>query len=149
MLWVSLHEGVSKVSKGKKWNVNPSQTLKVQEVEFTYSSTNFRNYEKKKNWVITEQNLPNLFYFDVPKWTSVKLDHFPCLAHDWKSPPQRRIAANIFGKEVDLHWWKVCSTNNLFIIRRQLIYSFHSGHRTTLNCKGLKCQQKVVYKKEN
>ena len=53
------------------------------------------------------------FYVDVPKWTSVKLDL------DRKSPPQRRIIANIFGKEVDLHWRVVCSTNSLFNIRSQ------------------------------
>ena len=32
---------VSEVSRGKKWSVN-------QETEYTYSSANFRNYEKKK-----------------------------------------------------------------------------------------------------
>ena len=39
-------------------SVNPFQTPKVQETEYTYSSANFRNYEKKKkkNWVIL-QNL--------------------------------------------------------------------------------------------
>ena len=39
---------VSEVSRGKKWSVNPFQTPKVQETEYTYSSANFRNYEKKK-----------------------------------------------------------------------------------------------------
>ena len=34
------------VSRGKKWSVNPFQTPKVQETEYTYSSANFRNYEK-------------------------------------------------------------------------------------------------------
>ena len=48
---------VSEVSRGKKWSVNPFQTLKVQEMEYTYSSTNFRNYEKKIIWVVIEQNL--------------------------------------------------------------------------------------------
>ena len=47
----------------------------------------------------------------------MKLDLFPCLARDRKSPPQRRIVANIFGKEVDLHWRKVCSTNSVFIAK--------------------------------
>ena len=59
-------------------------------MEYTYSSTNWRNYEKKlgllKNKICT-----NLFYVDVLNWTLVKLDHFPCLACDGKSPPQRRI----------------------------------------------------------
>ena len=54
----------------------------------------------------------------------MKLDLFPCLAGDGKSPPQRRIiVTNIFGKEVDLHWRKVCSTNSVFIIKSQKIYS--------------------------
>ena len=48
---------MSEVSKGKKWRVNPFQTLEVQEMEYTYSSTNLRNYEKKKIGVIKEQNL--------------------------------------------------------------------------------------------
>ena len=39
---------VSEVSRGKKWSVNPFQTLNVQEMEYTYSSANFRNYEKNK-----------------------------------------------------------------------------------------------------
>ena len=115
---------MSEVSKGKKWSVNPFQTLKVQEMEYTYSSTNFSNYKKIIIWVIKEQNLHkfvlcwcskinigetwsfslpctwskvsstknnhhlhfwqrswfalarSLFYVDVPKWTSVKLDLF-------------------------------------------------------------------------
>ena len=50
----------------------------------------------------------------------MKLGLFP---RDGKSPPQRRIVANIFGKEVDLHWRKVCSINSVFIIRSQKIYS--------------------------
>ena len=53
----------------------------------------------------------------------MKLDLLPCLARDRKSPPQRRIVAIIFPKEVDLHWWKVCSTNGVFIIRSKKIYS--------------------------
>ena len=35
-------------SRGKKWSVNPFQTPEVQETEYTYSSANFRNYEKNK-----------------------------------------------------------------------------------------------------
>ena len=73
---------------------------------------------------------------------------FPCLARDRKSPPQRRIVANIFGKEVDLHWRKVCSTNSVFIIRskKNIQQSFHSGHRATLYCEGLKCHRKFATK---
>ena len=66
----------------------------------------------------------NLFYVDVLKWTSVKLVLFPCLACDRKSPPQRRIVANIFDEEVGLRSWEVRSTNSVFIIRSQLIYSW-------------------------
>ena len=39
---------VSEVSRSKKGSVNPFQTPKVQEMEYTYSSANLRNYEKKK-----------------------------------------------------------------------------------------------------
>ena len=114
---------VSEVSKGKKWSVNPFQTLKVQEMEYTYSSANFRNYEKNKKIGLFYKICTRLFYVDVPKWTSVKLDLFPCLARDRKSPPQRRMVTNIFSKEVELHWWGVCSTNSVFIVRSQKIYS--------------------------
>ena len=108
---------VSEVSRGKKWSVNPFQTPKVQETEYTYSSANFRNYEKKNKKIgLFYKICTRLFYVDVPKWTSVKLDLFPCLARDRKSLPQRRIVADIFGKEVDLHWREVCSTNSVFII---------------------------------
>ena len=72
----------------------------------------------------------------------MKLDLLPCLARDQKSPPQRRIIANIFPKEVDLHWRKVCSTNSVFIIRSKKIHS--RIHRTTLYHEGLKCQQKFA-----
>ena len=79
----------------------------------------------------------------------MKPDLFPCLARDRKSPLQRRIVANIFGKEVDL-------VRSLFY--RQCVYyqksiniqqSFHLGHRATLYHEGLKCLHKVVYKEEN
>ena len=109
---------VSEVSIDKKWSVNPFQILNVQETEYTYSSANFRNYEKKKKIGLFYKICTRLFYVDVPKWTSVKLDLFPCLACDRKSP-QRRIVANIFGKEVDLHWREVCSTNSVFTITSQ------------------------------
>ena len=66
---------------------------------------------EKKIGVIKEQNLQSLFYVDVPKWTSVKLDLFRCLARDLL----QRIVANFFGKEVDLHWRYVCSTNSVFV----------------------------------
>ena len=36
-----------------------------------------------------------------------------------KSRQQRRIIANIFGKEVDFYWREVCSTNSVFIISTQ------------------------------
>ena len=78
---------VSEVSRGKKWSVNPFQTLKVQDTEYTYSSANFRNYDKKNKIGLFHKICRRLFYVDVPKWTSVKLDIFPCLALDRKSPP--------------------------------------------------------------
>ena len=59
---------VSEVSRGKKWSVNPFQTPKVQETEYTFSSGNFGNYEKKEKkikWVIL-QNLHTL----VLRWCS-------------------------------------------------------------------------------
>ena len=109
---------VSEVSRGKKWSVNPFQTPKVQETEYTYSSANFRNYKKNpKNWVIlqnlhalvlrwcSEMNIGETWFFSLPgTWSKVTSP----------SPPQRRIVANIFGKEVDLHWREVCSTNGVF-----------------------------------
>ena len=83
---------VSEVSRGKKWSVNPFQTPKVQETEYTYSSANFRNYEKKNKKIgLFYKICTRLFYVDVPKWTSVKLDFFPCLARDRKSPPRHLL----------------------------------------------------------
>ena len=67
---------MSEVSKGKKWSINPFETLEVQEMEYTYSSTNLRNYEKKKLGWLKNKICTNLFYVDVPKWTLVKLDLF-------------------------------------------------------------------------
>ena len=63
---------VSKVSKGKKWSVNCFQTLKVQEVEYTYSS--------KKIWVsakfvllwCSEMNIGETCSFSLPgTWLKV------------------------------------------------------------------------------
>ena len=85
-------------------------------MEYTYSLRKFRNYEKKMVWVIKEQICTRLFYVDVQKRTFVKLDLFPCRAYDQKSPPQRRIVANIFSKEVELHWQEVWSINSVFIV---------------------------------
>ena len=45
-------------------------------MEYTYSSTNFRNYEKKKLGLLKNKICKHLFYVDVQKWTSVKLDLF-------------------------------------------------------------------------
>ena len=42
---------MSEVSRGKKWSINPFQTVKVQETEYAYSSANFRNYEKKQFFI--------------------------------------------------------------------------------------------------
>ena len=42
------YTALSEVSRGKKSSVNPFQTLKVQELEYTYSSANIRNNEKNK-----------------------------------------------------------------------------------------------------
>ena len=138
---------VSEVSRGKKWSVNPFQTLKVQDTEYTYSSANFRNYGKKKqNWVISqnlqtlvlrwcsEMNIGETWYFSLPgtwsKVTSLRSLrqsflhlHFISAVHIWFISyiinTQGRIVANIFGKEVNLHWQEVCSTNSVFIIRSQ------------------------------
>ena len=69
-----------------------------------------------------------LFYVDVPKWSSVKLDLFSCLARDQKSLPQRRLVADIFGKEVDLHRREVCSTNSALQLHANLSVYFRNGH---------------------
>ena len=75
----------------------------------------------------------------------MKLDIFPCLARDRKSPPQRRIVANIFGKEVDLH---LSVPETACIISKVNKYiaelSFGSSCNTFNIAKGLKCQQKFA-----
>ena len=55
-------------------------------MEYTYSSQTLK-ITKKNNLDLCK----NLFYVDVPKLTSVKLDLFPCLARDGKSPPKKLI----------------------------------------------------------
>ena len=50
----------------------------------------------------------------------VKFDLFCCLAHDQKSPPQRKeTSLNIFGKEVDL--------------ARSLFHKQHNYHQKSMN----------------
>ena len=60
--------------KGKKWSVHPFQTLKVQEMEYTYSWTNFRNYEKN-NLGYKEQNLHKigftLVFWNEHRWNLI------------------------------------------------------------------------------
>ena len=85
---------------------------------------------------------------------SVKLDPFRCLAHDRKSPPQRRISSlNICGKEVDLarnlfHKQRICHQKSINIQQ-----SLHLGHRATLYHDGLinvnRNLDKAVYEKED
>ena len=124
-------------------------------MDFTYSLTNLRNCKKIIIWVIKEQNLHKfVLRLHSEMNIKVKLDLFPCLVRDRKSPPQRRIVANIFGKEVDLRWRKVCSTNSMFIIRSQKIYSraFIRVIAQHFIAKGSNVNRnlhKVVYKKEN
>ena len=79
-----------KHSRFRKWNAfTVQQTLGIT--------------KKKKIWVISQ----NLHMF-VLRWCSemtiCETWSFSCLVRDWKSPPQRRNVANIFGKEVDLHY---------------------------------------------
>ena len=105
-----------------------------------------KELRKKKFGLLKNKICTNLFYVDVLKWTPVTLDLFPCLARDRKSSPQRRIVANIFGKEVDLRSREVCSTNSQSINSKSINIqlSSHLGHQATLDRKGLKCQQKFA-----
>ena len=77
-----------------------------------------------------------MFYVDVPKLTSVKLDLFPCLARDGKSPPKKLIC--IGAKSVPQ---TACLSSE---VKKNIQQSFHSGHRATLYCEGLKCQQQFA-----
>ena len=110
---------LSEVSKGKKWIVNPFQTLKVQEMEYAYSSTNLRNYEKKIIWVIKEQNLHKFVLCWCSKMNIGETWSFS-LPGTWSKVSSTKKNRR---KEVDLHWRKVCSTNSMFIIRSKKIYS--------------------------
>ena len=114
---------VSEVSKGKKWSVNPFQTLMCRKWNTHTVIWSLGIIKKKWFGLLKNKICTRLFYVDVQKRTSVKLDLFPCRARDQKSPPQRRMVANVLGKEVELHWWGVCSTNSVFIVRSQKIYS--------------------------
>ena len=126
---------MSEVSKGQKWRVNPFRTLEVQEMEYTYSSKNLRNYEKK--WGLLENKIRHKFVLCWRSEINVSETWSFSLPGTWWK---------VSTKEVDLHWRKVCSTNSMFIIRSQknIQQSFHSGHRATLYCEGLKCQQQFA-----
>ena len=60
------------------------------------------------------------------------LDLFPCLARDRKFPSQRRIVADFFGKEVDLHWLSVPQTACLFSGRRRPDWQSKPGTEAAL-----------------
>ena len=85
-------------------------------MEYTYRSTNFKNYQKKKVLGYFTKSAHDCFTLMFRN--EHRSNFLPCLARDRKSL-QRRIIANIFGKEVDLHWQEVCSKNSVFIIRSQ------------------------------
>ena len=76
-----------------------------------------------------------MFYVDIPKLTSVKLDLFPCLARDGKSPPKKLIC--IGEKSVPQ---TACLSSEV----KKYTAELHSGHRATLYHKGLKCQQQFA-----
>ena len=119
-----------KLSRFRKWNTHTvQQTLGIT----------------KKNWVIKEQNLPNLFYFDVAKWTSVKLIIFLAL-HVIESLLHKEESLLIFSAK---SWFALAKS----LFHKQRVYyqksiniqqSFHSGHCATLYHEGLKCQQKFA-----
>ena len=144
---------VSEVSKGKKWSVNPFQTLMCRKWNTHTVIWSLGIMKKKWFGLLKNKICTRLFYVDVQKRTLVKLDLFPCLARDQKSP-QRRMVANIFSKEVELHCWGVCSTNSVFIVRSQKIYSrafiwVIAQHFIAKGSNVNTSLHKVVYKKEN
>ena len=145
MSWVSSYHRimVSEVSKGQKWRVNPFRTLEVQEMEYTYSSKNLRNYEKK--WGLLENKIQHKFVLCWRSEINVNETWSFSLPGTWWK---------VSTKEVDLHWRKVCSTNSMFIIRSQKIYSRAFIQVTVQHfiAKGSNVDSnlhKVVYKKEN
>ena len=95
---------VSEVSKGQKSRVNPFRTLEVQEMEYTYSSKNLRNYEKK--WGLLENKIRHKFVLCWRSEINVSETWSFSLPGTWWK---------VSTKEVDLHWRKVCSTNSMFI----------------------------------
>ena len=126
---------MSEVSKGQKWRVNPFRTLEVQEMEYTYSSKNLRNYEKK--WGLLENKIRHKF---VLCWRSeINVSETWSFYLAWQvmeSLHQRSwfaLAKSLFHKQ---HVYHQKSKN--------IQQSFHSGHRATLYCEGLKCQQQFA-----
>ena len=132
---------LSEVSRGKKWSVNPFQTLKVQKMEYTYSSTNCKNYEKKI-WVIKEQNLHKFvlrwcsemnigetWSFSLPStWLKISSTKKNCRKY-FRQRSWFAFARSLFHKQ------RVYCQKSINI---QL--SFHLGHWATLYREGLKCQ---------
>ena len=134
--------------------VNPFQTLMLRKWN-THTVKQSLGITKKKWFGLLKNKICTcLLYVDVQKRTLVKLDLFPCRGHDRKSPPQRRMVTNVFGKEVELHWRRVCSTNSVFIVRSQKIYSrafiwVIVQHFIVKGSNVNRSLHKVVYKKEN
>ena len=129
---------VSEVSIDKKWSVNPFQILNVQETEYTYSSANFRNYEKK----ITKK----LAYFS-------KSAH-ACFTLMFRNEHRWNLIFFLAWHVIESHFLKeesslIFSAKKLICIGEKFVpqtacLSSHLGHRATFYREGLKCQQKFA-----
>ena len=135
MLYLEYHRtAVSEVSKGKKWCIYPFQTLKVQEIEYTYSSTNFRNYEKKIIWVFKEKNLHKF----ILRWCSemnIGETWSFSLPGTWLKIPYTKKNCRWYFQQ------RSCFAFARSLFHKQHVYyqksiniqlSFYLGHRTTL-----------------
>ena len=141
----SRYTAVCEVSKGKKWSVNPFQTLMCRKWN-THTVKWSLGITKNVIWVIKEQNL--LMF--VLRWSSEKNNGETwsfSLPGTWSKVSSTKKNGCYYFRQRS---W-IALVRSLF--HKQCVYcqkskdvqqSFHLGHRATLHCKGLKCQQKFA-----
>ena len=125
---------LSEVSRGKKWSVNPFQTLKVQEMEYTYSSANFRNNEKNKKLGYFTKSAHicfTLMFRNEHRWNLI----FFLAWHVIESHLLKEESSLIFSAK------KLICIGEKFVPQTACL---NLGHRATFYREGLKCQQKFA-----
>ena len=123
---------VSEVSRGKKWSANPFQTLKVREMEYTYSSANFRNYENKNKKQSLHTLVLTLMFRNEHRWNLIFFLAWHVIESHLPVTSSKKESPLLFSAK------KLICIGEKFVPQTACL---NLGHRATFYREGLKCQQ--------